>query len=84
MTLLHKFLAWLAALFRPHGTSVPEPLASFSSERISVKTQGAGGDVILIPGLNSSPRVWAEMIAAVPGYRYHLLHFSAMTNHGAG
>lgn len=44
---------------------------AFTSERITVSVEGKGRDVILIPGLSSSPRVWAEMIAAVPGYRYH-------------
>jgi pimeloyl-ACP methyl ester carboxylesterase len=29
---------------------------------------------VLIPGLSSSPRVWESTIAALPGYRYHLVH----------
>jgi pimeloyl-ACP methyl ester carboxylesterase len=45
----------------------------FGSDRIVVTTQGTGKDVILIPGLSSSPRVWTEMVVAVPGYRYHLV-----------
>lgn len=43
----------------------------FTSDRIAVSVEGKGADVILIPGLSSSPRVWAEMTAALPGYRYH-------------
>ena len=56
------------------------PLAAFgqgfSSDRISVLEQGEGKDVILVPGLGSSPRVWAELLKAVPGYRYHLVQLS--------
>jgi pimeloyl-ACP methyl ester carboxylesterase len=46
---------------------------SFVSERISVRTEGHGPDVILVPGLGSSPKVWAGVLAKVPGYRYHLV-----------
>lgn len=49
------------------------PTSAFTSDRILVTTQGAGPDVILIPGLSSSPRAWASTVAAVPGYRYHLV-----------
>ncbi len=35
--------------------------------------RGAGRDVILIPGLSSGSDIWAGTIAAVPGYRYHLV-----------
>ena len=56
------------------------PLATtggrFSSDRISVRTQGSGPDVILIPGLGSTPEVWRELVAAVPGYRYHLVQLN--------
>ena len=52
---------------------LPAPAAAkdFASTRITVTVEGQGSDVILIPGLSSSPRVWKEMIAAVPGYRWH-------------
>jgi pimeloyl-ACP methyl ester carboxylesterase len=49
---------------------------NFISDRITVKSEGTGSDVILIPGLSSSPRVWAEMVKAVPGHRYHLIQIS--------
>lgn len=54
-------------------TLLPAPVAakSFASTRITVSVEGTGKDVILIPGLTSSPRVWKEMVAAVPGYRWH-------------
>lgn len=56
----------------------------FKSDRISVTTTGQGKDVILIPGLSSSPRVWKEMIAAVPGYRYHLVQVAGFAGAPAG
>ncbi|MBC7405031.1 MAG: alpha/beta fold hydrolase, partial [Cytophaga sp.] len=58
--------------------------ASFTSERISVRAEGKGSDVILIPGLSSSPRVWAEMIKAVPEHRYHLIHISGFAGQPKG
>jgi pimeloyl-ACP methyl ester carboxylesterase len=47
---------------------------AFASERISVEVVGSGPDVVLIPGLSSHPDVWRSTVAAVPGYRYHLIH----------
>jgi pimeloyl-ACP methyl ester carboxylesterase len=35
--------------------------------------QGSGPDVILIPGLTASRDMWRATVAAVPGYRYHLV-----------
>jgi pimeloyl-ACP methyl ester carboxylesterase len=58
--------------------------APFESTRITVRTEGAGPDVVLIPGLNSSPRVWAEMVKAVPGYRYHLVQVSGFAGQPKG
>jgi pimeloyl-ACP methyl ester carboxylesterase len=45
----------------------------FTSRRITVTVRGTGPDVLLIPGLASGPGVWGGTIAAVPGYRYHLV-----------
>jgi pimeloyl-ACP methyl ester carboxylesterase len=58
--------------------------ADFTSDRISVKTVGAGKDVVLIPGLTSSPRVWTELTAQVPGYRYHLVQVAGFAGVPAG
>ena len=66
------FLATLIAVAA--GAMAPGHAADFASERVSVTTEGEGSDVILIHGLGSSPRVWREMIRAVPGFRYHLVH----------
>jgi pimeloyl-ACP methyl ester carboxylesterase len=57
---------------------------SFESARITVRTEGAGPDVILIPGLNSSPRAWAETVKALPGYRYHLVQVSGFAGQPRG
>jgi pimeloyl-ACP methyl ester carboxylesterase len=66
------------------GASVPAFAAPFASDRITVRTEGAGPDVVLIPGLNSSPRVWAEMVRAVPGYRYHLVQVAGFAGQPKG
>jgi pimeloyl-ACP methyl ester carboxylesterase len=60
------------------------PAASFSSERIGVTIMGEGPDVVLIPGLSSTPNVWRTTMAALPGYRYHLIHVSGFAGRPAG
>lgn len=67
-----QFVAWLAAglglfLMQP-GTA---QTGDFASSRISVATKGSGPDVILIPGMTSSPSAWHGLAEALPGYRYH-------------
>lgn len=76
------FLASLIALAA--GALAPAFGADFNSARISVRTVGEGSDVILIPGLGSSPRVWREMTAAVPGYRYHLVQVAGFAGTPTG
>ena len=60
------------------------PAPNFSSERIGVTVLGSGPDVVLIPGLASTPAVWASTMAALPGYRYHLIHVSGFAGRPAG
>ncbi|MEA3065398.1 MAG: hypothetical protein QOJ27_1850 [Sphingomonadales bacterium] len=59
------------------GAAAPSPAppaaARFAPTRFSVAVQGSGPDVILIPGLTGSREVWKGSVAAVPGYRYHLV-----------
>lgn len=55
----------------------------FRSDRISVTTTGTGPDVVLIPGLGSTRDVWKELVAAVPGYRYHLVQVNGFAGHPA-
>jgi pimeloyl-ACP methyl ester carboxylesterase len=78
-TLMATAVAVLAAL--PLASALAAP---FASERITVRTEGSGPDVVLIPGLNSSPRAWASTVAALPGYRYHLVHVSGFAGQPAG
>src|SRR5688572_13328853 len=47
---------------------------AFAPTRFSVQLRGTGPDVILIPGLTTGSEVWRGTVAAVPGYRYHLVH----------
>ncbi|MGX4641306.1 alpha/beta fold hydrolase [Massilia sp. SYSU DXS3249] len=76
-----KSAAALLALALPLTAALAAP---FSSDRITVRTEGAGPDVVLIPGLNSSPRTWASTVAAVPGYRYHLVQVSGFGGQPTG
>jgi pimeloyl-ACP methyl ester carboxylesterase len=66
------------------GALMPAFAAEFTSDRISVTAEGAGTDVVLIHGLASSPRVWREMVAAVPGYRYHMVQISGFAGQAKG
>ena len=69
-------LAWLP--------SMAASAAPFASHRITVQIEGAGPDVVLIAGLNSSPRAWATTVAALPGYRYHLVQVAGFAGVPAG
>lgn len=51
----------------------PAAAAPFESDRIAVTVEGKGPDVILIPGLTSSPLAWSMTTPKLPGYRYHLV-----------
>lgn len=65
-------------------TPPPAAAPAFSSERIGVSVVGSGPDVVLVPGLSSSPEVWRSTIEAMPGYRYHLVHVSGFAGRPAG
>lgn len=78
-SMLGAAAALIAFLPLAHALAAP-----FESQRITVTTQGSGPDVVLIPGLNSSPRAWATTVAAVPGYRYHLVQLSGFAGQPVG
>lgn len=78
-TFMAATLATLAALPLTQALAAP-----FASDRITVRVEGTGPDVVLVPGLNSSPRAWATTVAAVPGYRYHLVHVSGFAGQPPG
>jgi pimeloyl-ACP methyl ester carboxylesterase len=61
------------------ATSAPA-VKPFAPTRFSVVVQGTGPDVILIPGLTASREVWKGTVAAVPGYRYHLVQVAGFAN----
>jgi pimeloyl-ACP methyl ester carboxylesterase len=77
-------VAALAAPAAAQPAQAQAPRAPFSSERIGVTVRGTGPDVVLIPGLTSSPQVWESTVAAVPGYRYHMVHVSGFAGRAAG
>ncbi len=55
------------------------PAAEFQSEFISVKTQGAGPDVILLHGFASSPDVWSGVAKKNDSrFRLHLVHVAGL------
>lgn len=56
--------------------AAPAAAVDFKPTRISVAVRGSGPDVILIPGLSASRGVWNGTVAAVPGYRYHLVEIA--------
>ena len=61
--------------------AAPPPAAP---SRISVTVQGKGPDVVLIPGLAASRGIWSSTVAAVPGYRYHLVQVAGFAGAPAG
>jgi pimeloyl-ACP methyl ester carboxylesterase len=83
--MIFRLLAILAIALTTACATVPDHAApAFHSDRISVEVRGSGPDVVLIPGLSSSPRVWERTVAAVPGYRYHLIQVAGFAGAPAG
>jgi N-formylmaleamate deformylase len=60
-----------AAQVAPASSAAAAP--AFAPTRFTSVVTGSGPDVILIPGLTASRDVWKGAVAAVPGYRYHLI-----------
>ena len=80
-----RFLAlFMLPLAAACATVAEPPPETFVSDRIGVEVRGQGPDVVLIPGLSSSPDVWESTIAALPGYRYHLVHVGGFAGRPAG
>jgi pimeloyl-ACP methyl ester carboxylesterase len=79
MIRIFAFLMLLLGLFAGAAEAAP-----FHSDRIGVEARGRGPDVVLIPGLSSSPRVWDGTVSAVPGYRYHLIRVAGFDGAPAG
>ena len=64
--------------------SVPASAVTFQPSRISVSVRGTGPDVVLIHGLAASRGVWGGTVAAVPGYRYHLVQIAGFAGAPVG
>lgn len=71
-----EFLVAAAVLAAGCAAPMAAGAEPFRSDRISVVTEGSGPDVVLVHGLGSSRDVWRELVAAVPGYRYHLVQMN--------
>ncbi len=78
---MFRDLAIVVAVFAAVAAS---PASAFESDRVIVTTKGSGPDVILVPGLSSNPRIYAGMMAAVPGYRYHMVQVRGFSGTPAG
>jgi pimeloyl-ACP methyl ester carboxylesterase len=72
--MIRLLLAFLLLPLAACATAREPAAPAFASDRISVEVVGSGPDVVLVPGLSSSPDVWRGTVEAVPGYRYHLVH----------
>ncbi|MFN4296513.1 MAG: alpha/beta fold hydrolase [Brevundimonas sp.] len=59
--------------------------AAFASDRLHVMVEGEGQDVILIPGLSSSPEIWQGTVDRLGGgYRFHRVHVNGFAGAPAG
>jgi N-formylmaleamate deformylase len=63
--------------------AAPAAAQRFQPARFSVEVVGRGPDVILIPGLTAGREVWRGTVAAVPGYRYHLIQVAGFAGEPA-
>jgi pimeloyl-ACP methyl ester carboxylesterase len=86
MLIRRTFLLAAMASLAAACASAPEP--RFTSDRIAVAVQGprrpVGPDVILIPGLSSSPKAWASTVAAHPRRRFHLVQVKGFAGTSPG
>lgn len=58
--------------------------AAFESDYLSVKAEGSGPDLILIPGFACSPEVWSGFAKDIgPGFRLHFVSISGFTGSAA-
>jgi pimeloyl-ACP methyl ester carboxylesterase len=72
-----------AALLNVVG--VAQAAVPFHSDRISVEVRGRGPDVVLIPGLASSPEVWAATADRLDDtHRVHLVQVNGFAGAPAG
>ena len=75
------------AVVASSALSPTAPQAAFTSDRVQVIVDGEAGlpDLVLIPGLSSSPDVWDETVAQLSGrYRIHRIHVNGFAGADAG
>jgi pimeloyl-ACP methyl ester carboxylesterase len=82
--MIRLLLAFLLLPLAACATAREPAAPAFASDRLSVEVTGSGPDVVLIPGLSSSPQVWRGAVDGVPGYRYHLVHVAGFASKPAG
>ncbi|MFT3967518.1 MAG: alpha/beta hydrolase [Sphingobium sp.] len=69
-----RLVAAAGAIALAPRIALAAPSASFTSRRITVRVQGTGPDVLLVPGLGSGPAVWSALTRDLPDYCWHLIH----------
>jgi pimeloyl-ACP methyl ester carboxylesterase len=79
MRRLRIFIALLIVTALAASAPVRATAAEWAPTRFTVETAGSGPDVILIPGLTASREVWRSTVAAIPGYRYHLVQVAGFS-----
>lgn len=68
-----------------HGAHAGHQHADFASDRLHVRVEGQGPDVIFIPGLTSSPEIWKGAVDHLGGrYRVHRIHVNGFAGAEAG
>lgn len=77
MNLAHPLIAALAALVLPTAAIAEDACPPF-------EVTGSGPDLVLVPGLGSSPAVWDEVKESlVKDYRLHLVHVAGFAGRAA-
>lgn len=68
-----------------HGAHAGHQHADFASDRLHVRVEGQGPDVIFIPGLTSSPEIWQGAVDHLGGrYRVHRIHVNGFAGAAPG
>lgn len=68
-----------------HAAHAGHQHADFASDRLHVRVEGQGPDLIFIPGLTSSPEIWQGAVDHLGGrYRVHRIHVNGFAGAEAG
>ncbi|QAY76925.1 alpha/beta fold hydrolase [Sphingosinicella sp. BN140058] len=79
-----RFLGSCIALAAVAALSEPAAAVTFAPQRMSVRVVGKGPDVVLVHGLAAGRGVWNGTVAALPGYRYHLVQIGGFAGAPVG